>query len=321
MVRPEAVAIDTGGHRNEDVKHFARQKRVRRAMAIFGSRNANAPVLGKPKWVDVTREGKVDKKGVQLYEVGGIEITHRLYAWLGKDAEREPAERKIHFSNDLDDAFLGGLVSEVWDPRKGRYVPRRGGRANADSSQRTRVYRNEPLDTFKYAYAATHHQELRLHRHTAADWDAREKALLQAAAALGAPANDSRETSVSAGGALAADRDRAAGDVPRESSAATHTPLNVRAMVFALVGMAERQKGSSVPADVLTAWQQAIPVNHDERALHLELLATLDSFHREPSAMPGDILDKARRFLAGLPVVNPGARKAVKRGMRSRGVR
>lgn len=322
MVRPEAVAIDAGGHRTEDVKHFARQKRVRRAMAIFGSRAANAPVLGKPKWADVTRDGKVDKKGVQIYQVGGIEITHRLYAWLGKDAEKELADRRIHFSNDLDDAFLGGLVSEVWDPRKGRYVPRRGGRANADSSQRTRVYRNEPLDTVKYAYAATHHQELRLHRHTAADWDAREKALREAAAALGVTALDSRETTIAPlpvvvdSTAITTDD-----DVPRESNAAPSAALNVRSMVFALVGMAERQRGATVPADVLDAWQHAAATGDGESALHQELLAALDSFHREPSALPADLLDKARRFLAGLPVVNPGARKLKKRGVRSRGVR
>ena len=320
MVRPEATAIDAGGHRTEDVKHFTRQKRIRRAMAIFGSRNANAPVLGKPVWADVKRDGKVDKKGVQTYQVGGIEITHRLYAWLGNDAEKEPVARKVHFSHDLDDAFFGGLISEVWNPRKGRYEPRRGRRAHADNGQVMRVYRNEPLDTWKYAYAAAHHHELRLHRHTAADWDAREKALLQSAAALGAPAMDSRGTSPLPAAPEAVPADTSVPDVPRESNAGAPPVQNVRAVVFALVGMAERQRGASVPADTMAAWQQAHAAGPDERALLLELLAALANFHHEPSALPADMLDKARRYLAGLPVVNPGARKAVRRGVRSRGV-
>jgi hypothetical protein len=41
------------------------------------------------------------------------------------------------------------------------------------------------------SYAATHHPELRLHRASKADWDAREARLLAAAAPA---ANDSRET-------------------------------------------------------------------------------------------------------------------------------
>jgi len=42
-----------------------------------------------------------------------------------------------------------------------------------------------------YAYAATHHPELRLHRWTRAQWDAREAQLL---AQLGKRVMDSRET-------------------------------------------------------------------------------------------------------------------------------
>jgi phage terminase large subunit GpA-like protein len=308
MMRVEAVAIDAGGHRTEDVKHFARQSRVRRPMAIFGSRNANAPALGRPVWQDVTRNGKTDKKGVQTYQVGGIGITHDLYAVLGADTEKEPADRRIHFSEELDDAFLGGLVSEIWNPRKGRYEKRRGSP------------RNEPLDTWKYATAAGHHHELRLHRLTAADWDAREKRLLDSAKALGATAMDSRETSQHATGAPHAPSAEAAADVSRESMAPPPPAMGVRSVVFAVVGMAERAPQAVATADALQAWQAAQAAHPDERALHAELMGALGPAHGVPSALPADVLDKCRRYLAGLPVAHGGPRKRAGRSVRSRGV-
>jgi phage terminase large subunit GpA-like protein len=308
MLRVEAVAIDAGGHRTEDVKHFARQRRVRRPMAIFGSRSANAPVLGRPVWQDVNWQGKVDKKGVQTYQVGGIEITHRLYAWLGADTEKEPDKRRIHLSAELDDAFLGGLVSEVWNPRKGRYDHRKG------------APRNEPLDTVKYAYAAAHHHELRLHRHTAADWDAREKRLRESADPLAVPAMDSRETSEPVAGADVPPPEHAGTNVPRESNApAPVSAVGLRTIVFELVGKAERDRGQPATDAQLARWHAAVPANADERGLQHELLSALELAHAVPSMLPDDLLDKAKRFLSGLPVAHTGPRKRG-RGVRSRGL-
>lgn len=308
MVRVEAVAIDAGGHRGEHVKHFARQSRVRRPMAIFGSKNANAPVLGRPVWQDVTRNGKTDKKGVQTYQVGGIGITHDLYAVLGADTEKEPAQRRIHLSEELEDSFLGGLVSEVWNPRKSRYEKRRG------------APRNEPLDTWKYATAAGYHHELRLHRLTAADWDAREKRLLDSARALGVTAMDSRETSKPAAGAQESQPEPVAGNVPRESSAAAAPAMGVRSVVFAVVGMAERAPKAAASEDVLRDWQSAQSAHPDERTLHTEVMVALGHAHGVPSELAGDVLDRCRRYLSGLPVAHGGPRKRAGRGVRSRGV-
>lgn len=305
MVRVEAVAIDAGGHRTEDVKHFARQRRVRRPMAIFGSRNANAPVLGRAVLSDVTYQGKTDKRGVQIYQVGSIEITHRLYAWLGGDADKEPADRKIHLSEQLEDSFLGGLVSEVWNPRKGRYDKRRGSP------------RNEPLDTWKYAYAAAHHQELRLHRATAADWDAREKALLASAKALDQSPNDSRET------LHPPEPIPPTSDVPRESTDATEAVapvFTVRSVMFEVVGMAERQRSVELPPEAVQQWKHAQHTTQDEHGLLTEVLAALGDAGNIPSALAADLLDRLRRYLAGLPVANAGTRKRAGRGVRSKGV-
>ncbi|MDK2124160.1 phage terminase large subunit family protein [Parachitinimonas caeni] len=156
-LRVEATAIDAGGHRTEAVKHYVRQRRIRRPLVIFGAVPNNAPVLSKPKPQDVTWAGRTDKRGVMIQHVGTVAIKHQLYAWLGADARREPEQRLVHFSDQLPPEYYRGLTAETYDPVRNRFTLRRG-------------RRNEALDTWVYAYAATHHPELRLHRYSAADW-------------------------------------------------------------------------------------------------------------------------------------------------------
>jgi phage terminase large subunit GpA-like protein len=160
----EATAVDAGGHRTEAVKAWVRGRRVRRPMCIFGAVPNNAPVLSKPKPQDVNWKGISDKRGVLIWHVGTVGIKHLLYGRLSTDAEREPAERLCIFSDQLPPGYFEGLVSETFNPAKNRFEKKRGAR-------------NEALDTWVYAYAATHHPELRLHRATRADWDRRAAAL------------------------------------------------------------------------------------------------------------------------------------------------
>lgn len=164
LLQIQATAIDAGGHRTEYVKHYVRKMLIRRPLAIFGAKPANAPVLSRGKLVDVTVNGQLDKRGVKIHHVGTIAAKNWIYGRIGTDADKAPEDRLMHFSDQLPDAFFPGVVSEVWDPRKGRFVNRRGAR-------------NEPLDTLVYAYAAAHHAELRLHHYTRADWDQVEQAL------------------------------------------------------------------------------------------------------------------------------------------------
>lgn len=158
-LRVESVAIDMGGHRTEAVKAYVRDKRIKRPMAIFGAVQNNAVVLGKPKAADVNWRGQIDKRGVYTYQVGTVNIKHWLFGRLSTDAEKPNEERNTHFSDQLPPEYFAGLVSETYNPAKNRFEKKRGAR-------------NEPLDTWGYAYAAAHHPELRLHRRTNADWDA-----------------------------------------------------------------------------------------------------------------------------------------------------
>ena len=166
VLRVEATAIDGGGHRTEAVKHFARSRRIRRPMVIFGAVNNNAPVLSKGKLHDVNWRGQYDKRGVTIYHVGTVAVKHLLYSRLSTDAEKPADARLVHLSEDLPSEYFAGLVSETYNPSKNRFEKRGGPR-------------NEPLDTWVYAYAAAHHPELRLHRLTKLDWDTREARLAQ----------------------------------------------------------------------------------------------------------------------------------------------
>lgn len=179
LLRPEATLIDAGGHRTEAVKHFVRKRLLRRVAAIFGAVPNNAPVLSKGTMVDVNWKGQLDKRGIRIHHVGTVGIKHMLYGRIGTDAEKQADARLVHLSEELPPEYFTGLVSETYNPAKNRFDKRRGAR-------------NEPLDTWVYSYAATHHPELRLHRATKAEWDAREARLL---ASVGAPVQpDSRET-------------------------------------------------------------------------------------------------------------------------------
>lgn len=175
LLRAVATAIDAGGHRTEAVKNYVRQRKVTRLMCVFGAVPNNAPILSKGKLADVTWNDRTDKRGIIINHVGTVAAKHYLYSRLAADAERQADARLVRFSEELPSDFFPGLVSEVYNPVKNRFEKR--------------VVRNEPLDTWVYAYAAAHHAEVRLHRYTKADWDALEARL---AATVAAP--DSRET-------------------------------------------------------------------------------------------------------------------------------
>lgn len=181
LLRIDGSAQDGGGHRTEAVKAYARRRLLRRHLVTFGAKANNAPVLSKGTMVDINWRGQLDKRGIRIHHVGTVAIKHLLYSRLSADQDKQPDARQIRFSDELPPEYFGGLVSETYNPAKNRFEKRRGGP------------RNEPLDTWVLAYAAAHHPELRLHRLTKADWDAREARLLAAAGKKSAGV-DSRET-------------------------------------------------------------------------------------------------------------------------------
>lgn len=149
-LRVQAYAHDMGDAA-QAVKSYVRQRLVQRPMAIFGATANNAPVLGKPKLQDVNWRVRPTSAAVTTCRWSAVAAKHWLYGRLSTDAEKAAEDRVTHFSEDLDPSYFAGLVSETYDPRKNRFEKRRGAR-------------NEPLDTWVYAYAAAH-RELRLPAH------------------------------------------------------------------------------------------------------------------------------------------------------------
>jgi phage terminase large subunit GpA-like protein len=153
-----ATAIDAGGHRTEAVKDYVRQRLIKRPMVIFGATSTTAPVLSKPKAADVNWRGQMSRAGVHIQHVGTIAIKHKIFSKLSADADKETDSRSLHFSEELSREFFSGFVSETFDPKTNRFINKRGAR-------------NEPLDTYVYAFAAAHHHEVRLHLYTKSKWD------------------------------------------------------------------------------------------------------------------------------------------------------
>lgn len=172
LVPIEAVGHDMAGHSTEAVKGYAMASRHPRYLAVMGSRYRLNVLLSKPLRVDCTVSGRTIRHGMRYHQVGTELAKDALYGGLRDDADRAPAERQAHISRDLvpvgpePSAYLGGLLSEVWDARRQRYIPRQG-----------QTRRNEPLDTWVYARAAAEHPELRLSRMRPADWAARARRL------------------------------------------------------------------------------------------------------------------------------------------------
>ncbi|WP_051278970.1 phage terminase large subunit family protein [Chitinilyticum aquatile] len=167
LMRIEATAIDSGGHFTHDVYGFVRQQGGR-VIAIKGANTPGRAILSKPSQQDVNWRGQTIKKGVALYTVGGDTAKHLLYARLNAETDPEAPRRMVHFSHQLDASYYDQLVSETFNPKRNRWEIKKG-------------KRNEALDTWVYACAASHHPALYIHKWKKADWDRREL-LLQPAA-------------------------------------------------------------------------------------------------------------------------------------------
>ena len=187
LVQIEATAIDQAGHHTDMVKAFIGGliipvRQLQRLIAIIGARYRRAQILGKPRKTDFTHSGRTLRQGATHHEVATEIAKDKLYRDLRQDAERDPSERLGHIPQDLPEGYIDGLLSEAWNPKRNRYEPRRG-----------MTKRNEPLDTWCYAYAAAHHPTLRLDKLRANDWAMREQRLHPNSAAADPSADQSAD--------------------------------------------------------------------------------------------------------------------------------
>ncbi|EYC51709.1 hypothetical protein AZ34_11910 [Hylemonella gracilis str. Niagara R] len=166
-LRVSMTAVDSGdGVTVHEAYKYGRKYRHDDVIIIKGASTQNRPILGRPTKQDVKNErGAMDRNGVDLWLVGSDTAKSALFARLDGDALREDkAEWLVRFSSELPPSFFEGIVSEYYDNDLGRWVKRNG-------------KRNEPLDTWNYAYAAAHHPRIEIHKARSADWDELERLL------------------------------------------------------------------------------------------------------------------------------------------------
>jgi phage terminase large subunit GpA-like protein len=152
-------AIDTGGHYTSEGYDYCRRYAKDGVVAIKGSSQRNAPVLGKGTKQDVTFRGKTVKNGVTLYMIGTHAIKRTVYSRLKND---EPGAGYVHFDDATTDDYLQGLTCERLQPRyvKGFQVLEWVKPSGA---------RNEPLDLKVYCLAMLELLKRRYNRATF--WD------------------------------------------------------------------------------------------------------------------------------------------------------
>jgi len=160
-------AVDTGGHFTQEAYEFCRARAAEGVVAIKGSSTKAAPALGKGSKIDVNWRGRILKKGLMLYMVGGDTLKRTIYARLKKDST---GPGSIHFGNDVTEEFLQGLTCE-------RLVPKTVKGFQVLTWEKPSGARNEPLDLCVYSLAMLELVKRRYNRATM--WDQLESAAKQ----------------------------------------------------------------------------------------------------------------------------------------------
>jgi phage terminase large subunit GpA-like protein len=156
QMRIRAAGIDSRGHRSEQVKDFVMRPSLRiQVYSVQGATNRIGRAIAQSgSYPNKNRAGKVIKSGYCVWNVGTEHCKDFIFANLGADGERQQSERVFNFPQGLADEYFDGLLSEVYDPEKKRYIPRLGAKHK----------RNEPLDTAVYAWAIGHHRDVNIGR-------------------------------------------------------------------------------------------------------------------------------------------------------------
>ncbi len=153
-----ATCIDTGGLSTQEVYAFVRKHRRRNVLGVKGASRPNKPILSaKPTLVDIKTNGRIEKKGAQLWIVGVDTAKDYLHVrW-----PRTTGPGAVHFSNELPESYYKGLTAEYRT-----YGYKRG--VKVSWWEKKKGEPNEPLDLMNYNLAAAHF--LGLHKKTEHAW-------------------------------------------------------------------------------------------------------------------------------------------------------
>jgi phage terminase large subunit GpA-like protein len=154
-----AGGIDSRGHRSQEVRAFVTRHSLRVPIyAVQGSTTRiNRPISQAASDADKSRKGKIYRDAYGVWNVGTEYNKQWIYGQLAADLDRSEDERTFIFPGGLPNDYFDGLLSEVYDPAKRRFVQKPG----------ARYKRNEPIDTLDYAWAIGHHKAILIGmRHT-----------------------------------------------------------------------------------------------------------------------------------------------------------
>ena len=165
-LRPDVVAIDSGGHFTAEVYQFARERARQGVIAVKGASARNKPVIGRGSKVDLNSKGRTLKRGAVVHSVGTDTAKTTLFARL---KHNEAGEGYLHFPTETTDEFFKQLTAE-----KQVLKHNRGGFPVREWVKKPNA-RNEALDTLVYAYAGLNYLYQRRDRRTI--WDQYERRL------------------------------------------------------------------------------------------------------------------------------------------------
>ena len=163
-MRPDVVAIDSGGHFTAEVYQYARERARQGVVAIKGQSQRGKPPIGKGSKVDVNHQGRTLKRGAVVYMVGGDTVKTTLF---GRLKHSEQGAGFLHFHMGTTGEYFEQLTAEKQVLRYNR-----GGFPTREWVKKPSA-RNEALDCLVYAYAAMNLMYQRFDRRTI--WDQLEK--------------------------------------------------------------------------------------------------------------------------------------------------
>jgi phage terminase large subunit GpA-like protein len=161
----QITAIDSGGHHTQEVYQYARERAALGVIPIKGANQKGKPPLSKPSKVDVNYNGKLLKKGIQIFNVGVDGIKSLLF---GRLKHNDPGPGYLHFYPTITNDYFEELTAEKQILRFRNGFPERIWVKKSQSP-------NEALDELNYAYAALHRLYQKYDRRTI--WDQFERTL------------------------------------------------------------------------------------------------------------------------------------------------
>jgi phage terminase large subunit GpA-like protein len=160
-IKVSMTGIDSGGHHSQKVVAYAREFRAEGVVATKGLSVPSPTMLRmKPTKVDYKANGKVVRKGAELWLIGTDTAKSAIDSKLRAESDR----RKIHFAEKLGADYFRQLTAEIYDKKKKKWI-------------NPKKRRNEAIDTMVIASAITMHPWLRLDVATEMKWRALEAKL------------------------------------------------------------------------------------------------------------------------------------------------